>query len=183
MSRKGVSINYPSKRRSPVIHEVSGYTRADGTRVPGHVRGRRRGRPLSKSKVVRGKIFNDDTEVDPKAWDVTFEYRDGKTETVTVIAPSFEKAMDESFEERKRQTEEPYSFKIVDPSLWGAISDAVRGAGKRAKFTVKKHYLMGLVKDAYSEDKVKRVGARLALRQTYPEIWEMMDISGERYAE
>ena len=180
MSRKGVSINYPSNRKSPVVHDVTGYTKSDGTRVSGYVRGRRQGIPLHKGKVVKGKTFNDDTEGPPEAWDVTFKYRGGGKETVTVIAPSYEKAMDEAFEERKRQTEKPFSIEIVDPGLWGAISGVLRGAGKRAKFTVKKHVIMGLVKDAYSDDKVKRVGARIALKQTHPEIFNLCDFSREK---
>jgi len=181
-------IKYPSKRRSPIVHTVSGYRRKNGTYVRPHVRGSGRGRPLPRTKLVRRRVYDDSTEDGPEAWTITFNYKDGKKEAVTVIAPSYEKAMDEAFEERKRQHEKPVGITITDPSLWGAIKGALKAggrvakyAGKRARFTVRKHAIMGLLHDAYSKDPIRRKAARIALKREFPEVYAMCDFSRERY--
>jgi len=166
---------------------VSSYRRRDGTVVHSYTRGSLVHRPLSRSKVVSRRFYNDSTEGGPEAWEFTFSYRNGRKEKVTVIAPSYEKAMDEAFENRQHHALKPIAITMVDPSLWGAVKSVVRGAGKvaryggrRAKFTVKKHTIMGMLNDAYSDNKVRRTAARIALKQSFPEVYAMCDFSRER---
>ena len=142
------------------------------------------GQRRSSKKPVRGKMFNDSTGKGPEAWSITFNYKDGGKETVTVIAPSYEKAMDEAFEERKRKSEKPASIKIVDPGVWKSIMGALKASGtyatKRARYALRKQIIMGMLQDAYTDDPVRRRAARIALRKEFPEVYEMCDFSRER---
>lgn len=167
-------------RKSPHRHKVSGYNRNDGTKVRSHERGKGSKSTRRRRRNV-GKRFDDSTKTGAEAWNVTFHYKNGKSEKVMVIAETYEDAMDEAFEERRMQTKKPIRVDIVDPGLLGAIKGAMAAAGKRTVFTAKKYVIQGLLKDAYADEPQKRASARIALKMTYPEIYELCDFSRERY--
>lgn len=182
------------KRKSPVRHKVSSYTRK-GKRIQGYMRGEgaRNYSKLAKPKVNKPKGFTVKLRYSKKPHDI---------ETVKVIATSYKRAIDEAFEE-KLDKRHPIEIEVVDPSIgeiikWAgnraakygkkavvaggklAKSAAVAG-GQFAKEKLKESYSDWEVKQwidqAYSPNKGTRMLARAKLRQNRPDVYDLMDFS------
>ena len=183
-------------RKSPVKHEVSSYTR-EGRKVSSHTRGS--GYLKSRERKRVAKRFMQDTPMkEPKLWVVTYTYKSSKKESVNVIAMTYDKALDEAFEERKYQNWVPTNVNIDDPDLLGFIKKTLSvpgkvagasaraakwagsGIGRQAKFTVEEQKVMHLLRNAYSDDARTKLSARIALKRIYPEYYELADFSRER---
>lgn len=153
-------MKYPSSRRSPVKHGVSGYTRKDGTKVGGHTRGFGTGpRKPQRSRVV-GKPEED---IKIHGYVVNFKYSDrpGDGESVLAISDQkretimedYKEIIDEAWEERV-DTRVPISVEIVDPSL----GEIIKIMSEKVKDTIK-----------WGAPKVKKavgIGAKYGIKAT-----------------
>jgi len=165
----------------------------NGSRVASYVRGRgTQTRLITKRKI--GK---------PKSFTVNFKYsnRKGDGESVVVIASSYDKALDEAFEE-KTDPRQPIEIELIDPNIGKALRILAKGAGQAVKLGAKYAWIGAktitketahavaesyrelrvrrLIDESYSPDRVKRAIARARLKQRYPEIYSMCDFSRER---
>ena len=106
-------------RKTPTLHRVKSHTRNGKTVVP-YVRGSGHRNPL---KISNPSVLK------PKGYTVILTYSDkkGDKETVKVIATSYQRAIDEAFEE-KVDKREPIEITVIDPS----IGEIMSWAGKRA---------------------------------------------------
>lgn len=142
--RKGGSHKYPSGRKSPHKHTVSGHKRR-GKWVQPFDRGRGT-RPLKvrRSRVVGGK---GDLPTNELAFTVNFKYSDkpGDGESVIVIADApgdkldaktYRRVLGEAFEE-KVDTREPIEVDMIDPSLGAVLSFIGKAAKKAGAFGLK----------------------------------------------
>lgn len=142
-------------RRSPIRHDVDGYTRKDGTKVPGYPRGHgTRSRKAKRSRVV-GKSTDDDTPIGVHAFTVNFKYSNRKNdgESVIVISNNYVDALDEAWEERV-DTRMPIAVEAIDPDIGAAIS----WMGKRVKSAI-----------TYGAPKIKKaahLGAKYTIKAT-----------------
>lgn len=171
------------KRKSPLKHKVNSYTR-NGKKVTSYVRGK--GTKSSKKSA-------NPTPVKPKGYTVTLRYskKAHDIEVVKVIATSYQRAVDEALEE-KVDSRQPIEMEIVDPSIgeiirWAgsrtleAGERAVRAGGRYAKSKLRESYddweARKLVDQAYSPNKAVRMVARSKLKNKFPLVWDVMDIS------
>lgn len=117
-----------TKRKSPVHHGVSGYTRKDGSKVRPYARGRGT-RSKTSRRVV--KAVDEDTRMEELAFTVNFKYSDKPDdgESVIVIADTYQRALEEAFEE-KVDTRMPIEVDMVDPDLDAILKFVGEGARK-----------------------------------------------------
>ena len=112
--------------KSPVRHSVRAHVR-DGKRIGSYMRGH--GSPSNiERRSSRFKRLSELTGGEPKPFTVNFKYskKKGDGESVIVISRSYQKALDEAYEEKKDQRN-PISVEIVDPDF-GRIFKAI-GSG------------------------------------------------------
>lgn len=225
-------------RKPPCKHKVKSHTRKGGIKVQSYTRGSgSKPYKITKRRVV-GKV-TDETEVGPKPFTVNFMYskRRGDGESVVVIADTYERALDEAFEE-KVDSRWPIEVEIVDPSLGAVLKFIGEGAKRVGGLTLKgirkmkpkvqaaarigaKYAMRGghiakqkalaiatagyraaeaavsesakfalsklqtqrvrfLLKDAYSEDPIKRRAARYSLKRYYPDVYDVCSFSRDR---
>jgi len=181
------------KRKSPVRHHVRSHIR-NRSRVTSYARGRGTATALITKRRVVGK---------PKSFTVNFKYsnRKGDGESVVVIATSYDKALDEAFEEKTDQRQ-PIEIEIIDPNIGKALRILAKGAGKAVTLGAKYTYVAGktvakeaafaiarayrsqklrrLIEECYSPDQATKAMARAKLRTQYPEIYSVCDFSKER---
>ena len=186
------------KRRRHVRHSVNSYIR-EGKRVRSHWRGH--GQP--KPKITRRRIPQLGVATKPKAYTVNFKYSNkaGDGESVVVIATSYDKALDEAFEE-KTDSRNPISVEVIDPDIGKTLKILARGAGQAVKLGAKYTYVAGktvgkeaafaiarayrsqklrrLIEESYSGDRATRAMARAKLKLQYPEIYNACDFSREK---
>ena len=139
---------YPRTRRSPIEHDVGGYTRL-GVRVSGYKRGSGKGTPR-RSRMV-GNPKEDSTSIGPHAFTFNFEYGPGDGESVIVFSDNYQDASDEAWEERK-DTRVPISVEAIDPDIGAAL----KWMGKKA-----------MAGYAYGKPKIMKathLGAKYAIR-------------------
>lgn len=171
-------------RRSPVRHSVRSHVR-DGHKIPQYMRGKGTHGRLSdiERSAGRFKRLSDLTGGEPKPFTVNFKYsnRKGDGESVMVISKSYEKALDEAFEE-KVDKRDPISVEVIDPDfgrMFKAMGTAAKKAGKLgakgaligAKYSVRGAELFGKAAaeavakrvDSYEE----RLRARKLIRESY----------------
>lgn len=170
-----------TKRKSPRRHIVRAHKRGN-VYVRSYVRGK--GPWVSKSKTTK-PVINRKKKAEPKGYTVIMKYSDkpDDKEEVKVIATSYQRAIDEAFEERK-DSRFPIEVRVIDPSLGEIFKWASKRAlelGKKAaayaKEKASEYQVKRLIADAYSQDPVRRAYARAKLRKEHPEIWDVMDIS------
>lgn len=140
-----------TKRKTPVRHNVSGYTRRDGSKVQSHSRGKgvRVTKRTSKTVTSRPVKTREDGVVvltDPKPFTVNLTYSDkpGDGETVltivgeegTPLSEAYELALDEAHEE-KIDPRGPISVEVVDPDLGAALEFIGSGAKKLGGLSLK----------------------------------------------
>ena len=129
------------KRKSPIKHKVSSYTR-DGKKVPSYVRGH-------GTKTIL-HLSNPNLLQKPKGYTITLKYSNkvGDHEKVEVIATSYERAVTEAFRD-KTDKRLPIEIHVVDPSF----GEVARWAGKHAvefgKAVAKESYHTG--KNLYND--------------------------------
>ena len=124
-------------------HHVRAYDRSGkhGKHVKEHMRGS--GTPQSvERRASRFKRLSELTGGEPKPFTVNFRYSEkkGDGESVIVISRSYQKALDEAFEEKKDQRN-PISVEVVDPDF-GRIFKAIGSGATRvtkvgAKYAIK----------------------------------------------
>jgi len=153
--------NYPSRRKSPVRHQVSGHVR-DGKQIAPFMRGKgSRPKKSQRSRVV-GRKVDENLPKNELAFTVNFKYSDepGDGESIIVIADApgdeldeetYRMVLDEAFEERV-DTRQPIAVEMEDPSL-DAVLSFIGGQAKKA--------------GAYGLKTIKkgaRVGAKYAIK-------------------
>jgi len=175
-----------------------------GYRVSDYVRGK--GTRTIPTLTRRRKIIKTD---ESKAYTCNFKYSEkkGDGESVVVIATSYEKALDEAFEERV-DTREPIEVEVIHPDIGRMLRILGKGAkvvgreavelsklgikygyagakvlGKEAAFAIARAYrsqkLRRLIEESYSPDRATRAMARAKLKTQYPEIYSVCDFSKE----
>lgn len=176
--------NYPSHRHTPVRHKVKAHTRK-GKPVKSFMRG-------SGSKSTK-KVASPTVKAKnkPKGYTVKFKYTAKDTEIIKVIAPSYQDALDEGFEE-KEDSRTPIEITVIDPSLGEVIhwagsraaeysKKAAKKAAKKGKEYVKSQYsdykIKRLIDQAYSSNKSTSFLARSKLKRDHPDVWDIMSIS------
>lgn len=129
-------MRYPKYRKSPIHHTVHSHTRL-GRRVSDYTRGK--GSRVQPTFIRKRRILK---KGEPKPFTINFKYSDrkGDGESVIVISTSYEKALDEAFEERKINRE-PVEIEIIDPDfgrVFRAIGSGLSKLGHiGAKYAVK----------------------------------------------
>lgn len=179
------------KRKTPIKHEVKKHLRksktyAFGSRNIVQVRSYIRG----KGQKTVSKLSNP-TLTKPKGYTVKFTYPDKTTEEIHVIATNYHRALDEAFEEKTNKNT-PIEITVIDPSIgeiihivgskaleYGkkAVTKGWEFAKTEAKRATSDWYAKQLVEQAYSPNVGTRTIARSKLRNDYPEVWNVMDIS------
>lgn len=162
-----MKMKYPKNRRSPVSHDVGGYTRKNGARVSGYKRGHgTRTKKTKKSRTV-GKVSEDVEDIKIHGYVVNLKYSDkpGDGETILAISDQkretvmqdYKEILDEAFEERV-DTRVPISIEIVDPSF----SEVIKIMSEKVKGTIK----WGAPKVKQIAKQTARIGADYAIRAT-----------------
>lgn len=119
-------------RKKPVRHRVATHKR-EGSTVESYMRGTR---VLRVKPIVTISRYRKSRE--PKAWTVNFKYsnktRDG--ESFLVIAPTYQRALDEAFEEKK-DLRDPIELSVIDPTIGEVLHLIGRGAKQAAHLGAK----------------------------------------------
>jgi len=113
-----------SGRKRPVRHAVRSHVKENGTHIHAYMRGNGfYPQPQLKRDIPKylagATVYDDDTKLGVKAWTVNFKYSDrrGDGESVLVISDSYQKALNQSYENRLQKTRKPIEVDIVDPPL------------------------------------------------------------------
>lgn len=181
-------------RKSPTKHIVKTHNRKNGkTHVKSYLRGHGTKTTIHLSKPTLNK---------PKGYTVTLIYSDKTREKQEVIATSYTRAIDETFE-NKHDPRLPIEISVVDPSIGEIIHWAGEHAKKYGEIATKKAYqttktiakagatmamdeakrqysdyrAKRLIDQAYSPNRSTRTLARVKLQKDFPEVWKTMDIS------
>ena len=190
-------MKYPKHRKSPIRHTVHNHTRR-GRNVSSYTRGE--GSRIQPTFIQKRRVLK---KIGPKSFTINFKYsnKPNDGESVVVIAPTYEKALDEAFEE-KVDSRYPIEVEVIDPDIGKALKILARGVGKAVKLGAKYSYITGktvtkeaahaiaksyremrvrrLIDECYSVDRRIRIQARAKLKQRYPEIYSICNFSREK---
>lgn len=200
-----------TKRKSPFRHRVTDHDRTTSSGKKVHVTSYMRGAGKRRKKwVVRGTKELITKKHGPKPYTINFKYsnRRGDGESVVVIAPSYQKALDEAWEE-KVDKRHPIEVEVIDPD-WGRVFRAIgkglkkvgkiggkyavkglqagykaakitgKAAAREVAYQFKQHRIKKLVEEAYSDYKPDRMKARAMLKRYFPDVYAMCDFSKEK---
>ena len=157
---------YPKTRRSPSKHMVKSHIRY-GRPVRSFTRGSGiRSQNPQRSKLV-GKPFDEDTRMEELAFTVNFKYSDKPKdgESVIIIADTYQKALEEAFEERI-DPRMPIEIDMVDPDL-DAILKFVGESAKKTRVGIEKAAKRAepyVLKAVQKTSETARLGAKYAIR-------------------
>ena len=155
-------------RKSPYKHKVKQHRRQNRT-VHSYKRGKGSQPAYRKPFVSRGPMVKRSLTKPtdkPKAYTINFTYskKKGDGESIVLVAPSYEEALAEAWEERE-SNRNPIEIELVDPDLGAALSFIRSSAVKAGQYglkSVKAGAKMGAKFAVKTGEEAKRVGKGMA---------------------